>query len=177
VGYFGAAERFASIGLGLMAPLAQVFIPTISRQLHLGDTEGANQTTRRGAVLLMGYGLLACCAAFALSPLVLPLILGASFAHSAHILQIFAWMFPFVAFNEFIAGYVLLPRRKDRLLASVGIGTALLNLMVALVLAPHYGAVGLALSRVIGEATLSAVLMVIIIRLKLIHLIPGIERL
>lgn len=176
VGYFGAAERFAAIGLGLMGPAAQVFIPTITRQLSLGDAEGAHQTTRRGAVLLMSYGLIACCGALTLSPLVLPLILGASFAHSAHILQIFAWMFPFVAFNEFIAGYVLLPRRKDRLLASVGLGTAVLNILVALILAPRFGAVGLAFARVIGEATLSVILLAMMARLDLIRLIPGFGR-
>ncbi|MGF6855354.1 lipopolysaccharide biosynthesis protein [Paraburkholderia sp. CI3] len=106
----------------------------------------------------------------------LALILGAAFAHSAHILQIFAWMFPFTAFNEFIAGYVLFPRRKDRMLATVGIGSALLNIIVALVLAPGCGAVGLALARVISETTLSAMSMAIVIRLRLIRLIPGCER-
>jgi PST family polysaccharide transporter len=85
-------------------------------------------------------------------------------------------MFPFAAFNEFIAGYVFLPRKKDRLLATVGIASAFVNILLALVLAPHYGAVGLAFARVIGETTLSAMLMVIMIRLRLVLLIPGCER-
>jgi O-antigen/teichoic acid export membrane protein len=176
VGYFGAAERFATIGLGLMGPAAQVFIPTITRQLAQGDMDGAHQTTRRGAVLLLGYGLLICCGALTLSPFVLPLILGASFEHSARILQIFAWMFPFAAFNEFVAGYVFLPRKKDRLLATVGIASGLLNIVVAVILAPRYGAVGLALARVIGETVLSIMLMGLMIRLGLIGLVPGCER-
>jgi O-antigen/teichoic acid export membrane protein len=176
VGYFGAAERFATLGLGLMGPAAQVFIPTITRQLAQGDTDGAHQTTRRSAALLMGYGLLIFCGALALSPFVLPLILGASFEHSAHILQIFAWMFPFAAFNEFVAGYIFLPRKKDRLLATVGIGSGLFNVVVALILAPRYGAVGLALARVIGEAIMSVMLMVLVIRLEMVSLIPGGQR-
>jgi O-antigen/teichoic acid export membrane protein len=176
VGYFGAAERFATIALGLMGPAAQVFIPTITRQLAQGDMEGAHETSRRSATLLMGYGLLIFCGALALSPFVLPLILGASFEHSAHILQIFAWMFPFAAFNEFVAGYVFLPRKKDRLLATVGIASGLFNVVVALILAPRYGAVGLALARVIGETMLSIMLMGLVIRLELVGLVPGGER-
>jgi PST family polysaccharide transporter len=176
VGYFGAAERFATIALGLMGPAAQVFIPTITRQLAQGDMEGAHETTRRSATLMMGYGLLIFCGALALSPFVLPLILGASFEHSAHILQIFAWMFPFAAFNEFVAGYVFLPRKKDRLLAIVGIASGFLNVVVALILAPRYGAVGLAVARVIGETMLSVMLMGLVIRLELVSLIPGGER-
>ena len=173
VGYFGAAERFATIALALMGPAAQVFIPTITRQLSQGDMEGAHETTRHGATLLMGYGLLIFCGALALSPFVLPLILGASFEPSSHVLQIFAWMFPFAAFNEFVAGYVFVPRRKDRLLAGVGIASGGINLAAALFLAPRYGAIGIAFARVIGEAILSVLLMGLLIRLELLGLVPG----
>lgn len=176
VGYFGAAERFATIALALMGPAAQVFIPTITRQLAQNDLEGAHETTRRGATLLMGYGMLIFCGALALSPFVLPLILGASFGPSAHVLQIFAWMFPFAAFNEFVAGYIFLPRRKDRVLAVVGIASGLINLIAALILAPMFGAIGIALARVIGEAILSVLLIGTVIRLELVGLVPGGQR-
>ena len=121
VGYFGAAERFAAIGLSLMAPAAQVFVPTISRQLAQGDHDGARATTRRGGALLIGYGLLAFCGALVLSPLLLPLILGEAFAPSAPVLQCFAWMFPFAAFNQFISFYMFVPLEKDRSLALAGV--------------------------------------------------------
>jgi O-antigen/teichoic acid export membrane protein len=176
VGYFGAAERFATIGLALMGPASQVFIPTITRQLAQGDKEGAHVTTRRGATLLMGYGLLVLCGALTLSPFVLPLILGPSFEPSARVLQIFAWMFPFAAFNEFVAFYVFVPRRKDRLLAIAGVAAGLMNLAAALFLAPRYGALGMASARVVGEATLAMILMGTMVRLRLVGLVPGAER-
>ncbi|CAB3776297.1 hypothetical protein LMG28614_00186 [Paraburkholderia ultramafica] len=176
VGYFGAAERFATIGLALMGPASQVFIPTISRQLAQGDKDGAQATTRRGATLLMGYGLLILCGALTLSPFMLPLVLGAAFEPSARVLQVFAWMFPFAAFNEFVAFYVFVPRRKDRLLAIAGVVSGAANLAAALYLAPRYGAIGMASARVIGEITLAAMLMGIMIRLELICLVPGAER-
>jgi PST family polysaccharide transporter len=176
VGYFGAAERFATIGLALMGPASQVFIPTISRQLAQGDKDGAHATTRRGATLLMGYGLLILCGALTLSPFVLPLILGAAFEPSARVLQVFAWMFPFAAFNEFVAFYVFVPRRKDRLLAIAGVVSGVANLAAALYLAPRYGAIGMASARVVGEITLATMLMGIMIRLELISLVPGAER-
>ncbi|MGV2288059.1 oligosaccharide flippase family protein [Trinickia sp. YCB016] len=176
VGYFGAAERFATVGLSLMGPAAQVFVPTISRQLAQGDKEGAHATTRRGAMLLMGYGLLVFCGALALSPLVLPLIFGAAFEPSARVLQCFAWMFPLVAFNEFVAFYVFVPRKKDRPMAIAGVISGLANLAAALILAPRFGAIGMAFARVIGELTLSVVLMGIMIRLDLIGLVPGATR-
>ena len=176
VGYFGAAERFAAIGLSLMGPASQVFIPTISRQLAHGDKDGAHATTRRGAFLLMGYGILVLCCVLTLSPFVLPFILGPAFEPSTHVLQIFAWMFPFSAFNVFVGLYVFVPRKKDRLLAIVGVVSALINLALALFLAPRYGAVGMASARVIGEATLAMMLLGIMIRLELVGLLPGARR-
>jgi O-antigen/teichoic acid export membrane protein len=176
VGYFGAAERFATIGLSLMGPAAQVFIPTISRQLAQGDTDGARASSRRGATLLMGYGVLALLAALSLSPFLMPLILGQAFTPSAHVLQCLAVMFPFAAFNEFVAFYVFVPRQKDRLLAIAGITSGLANLAAALFLAPLYGAMGMAVARVIGEATLTIMLVGLMIRSDMIGLIPGVGR-
>ncbi|WP_206952544.1 lipopolysaccharide biosynthesis protein [Trinickia acidisoli] len=173
VGYYGAAERFASIGLSLMGPASQVFIPTISRQISQNDHHGARVTTRRGAALLLGYGFLALGGALVLSPYVLPLILGKAFAPSAHVLQRFAWMFPFSAFNQFVGFYVLLPRKKDRLMAIAGLMSAAANLTSALLLAPHYGALGMALARVIGEGTLSTTLLVFAWRTGLLGAIFG----
>jgi O-antigen/teichoic acid export membrane protein len=68
-------------------------------------------------------------------------------------------MFPFAAFNQFAGFYVLVPRNKDRLLAIAGVASGLANLAAALYLAPRHGAIGMALARVIGEATLSLLLL------------------
>jgi PST family polysaccharide transporter len=124
----------------------------------------------------MGYGLLILCGALTLSPFVLPLILGPAFEPSALVLQIFAWMFPFAAFNVFVALYVFVPRRKDRLLAIAGAVSGLISIAAALFLAPRYGAAGMASARVVGEATLAMMLLGITIRLELIGLVPGAQR-
>jgi O-antigen/teichoic acid export membrane protein len=164
VGYFGAAERFATIGLSLMGPAGQVFIPTITRQLAQGNHAGARTTTRRGAILLMSYGMLALCGALALSPVLLPLILGKAFAPSAQVLQCLAFMFPFAAFNQFVGFYIFVPRRKDRLLAIAGVTSGLANLGAALILAPRFGAIGMAAARVTGEFILSGMLLFFLAR-------------
>jgi O-antigen/teichoic acid export membrane protein len=150
-----------------------VFIPTISRQLAHGDMRGARATTRRGATLLLGYGLAALAGALLLSPLLLPMILGAAFKPSAHVLQCFAWMFPFAAFNQFVGFYVFVPRKKDRLLAIAGLMAGMANLSAALWLAPNHGAMGMALARVIGEATLSTMLLCLAVHAGLIREVFG----
>jgi hypothetical protein len=54
--------------------------------------------------------------------------------------------------------------------------SGLINLAVALFLAPRYGAVGMASARVLGEATLATMLLGITIRLQLVGLLPGAQR-
>ncbi|MGV7243191.1 hypothetical protein ACRXB1_15620, partial [Caballeronia sp. M23-90] len=117
-----------------------------------------------------------CLAALSLSPFLMPLILGKAFTPSAHVLQCLAVMFPFAAFNEFVAFYVFVPRQKDRLLAIAGITSGLANLAAALFLAPLYGAMGMAVARVIGEATLTVMLVGLMIRSDMIGLLPGVGR-
>ena len=68
------------------------------------------------------------------------------------------------------------PRKKDKLLALTGVVSALVNLASALVLAPRFGAMGMASARVIGEAALSVTLLAVLIRLELVGLLPGAER-
>jgi hypothetical protein len=89
------------------------------------------------------------------------------------VLQRFAWMFPFSAFNQFVGFYVFLPRQKDRLMAVAGLMSAAANLGSALLLAPHFGALGMASARVIGEATLSMTLLVFAWRTGLLNAIFG----
>ena len=155
-----------------MGPAGQVFIPTISRLLAQGDHKGAQAATRHGAVLLLGYGLVALCGALLLSPWLLPRILGAAFSPSGHVLQCLAWMFPFAAFNQFVAFYVFVPQKKDQLLSAAGLVGALMNLGAAMYLAPRYGALGMAYARVIGEMTLSSMLLYLSVRSGLAGYLP-----
>lgn len=58
-------------------------------------------------------------------------------------------------------------------MAVAGLMSASANLTSALLLAPHYGAVGMALARVIGEGTLSLTLLVFAWRTGLLGAIFG----
>jgi hypothetical protein len=87
-------------------------------------------------------------------------------------------MFPFAAFNQFVGFYVFLPRKKDRLMAVAGLMSAAANLGSALLLAPAFGAMGMATARVIGEAALSATLLIFAWRTGLLsaifaRVVPG----
>ena len=172
VGFFGAAERLASVGLGLMLPAGQVLVPTITRRLSNHDsTADAYRLMRKGTVLTTGFGMGCLVGALVLSPYLIPLILGPGYEPSMRIMQIFGLMYPFAAFNHAIRSYVLLPLRQDSQILKATVVGAASSLIVTFLLADNYQGAGVAAARVLGELVTSAILLVVVVRRRKFRLI------
>jgi PST family polysaccharide transporter len=150
VGYFGTAERFAAVGLGLLGPATQVLMPTIS-SLHRDGSTRATDLARLGLMLEVGYGLCVCVGGLTLAPIVLPWVMGHDFQASSRILQVLCCLFPFATFSHALQSYVLIPLRHERVLKLTTGFAAGVNLVVIVVAAPLWGAFGVALARVLAE--------------------------
>jgi PST family polysaccharide transporter len=164
VGYFGTAERFAAVGLGLLGPATQVLMPTIS-SLHRDGSTRATELARKGLLLEVGYGLCVCVAGVTLAPIVLPLAMGHDFAASSRILQVLSCLFPFATFSHALQSYVLIPLRHERILKLTTAFAAGVNLIVILLAAPIWGALGVAVARVLAELAGSCAMLVAVSRL------------
>jgi PST family polysaccharide transporter len=173
VGYFGTAERFAAVGLGLLGPATQVLMPTIS-SLHKDGSSRATDLARKGLLLELGYGLCVCVGGVTLAPFVLPLAMGHQFDASIRILQILSCLFPFATFSHALQSYVLIPLRHERLLKLTTGFAAGVNLIVILIAAPVWGALGVALARVLAEVAGACAMLVAVARIgELQRLFPG----
>jgi PST family polysaccharide transporter len=150
VGYFGTAERFAAVGLGLLGPATQVLMPTIS-SLHRDGSTRATELARKGLLLEVSYGVCVCIAGVTLAPIVLPWAMGREFQASSRILQVLSCLFPFATFSHAIQSYVLIPLRHERLLKLTTGFAAGVNVLVIVIAAPIWGAFGVALARVLAE--------------------------
>ena len=163
VGHFGAAERFAALGLTLMVPANQVMISTVAAGLSRPEDELRTFRLMRNALMILGlFGIVMCVAALALSPIVIPLVLGPSFQPSVAIFQIFALTFPLAAFNQVIGMYILLPLRQDRFVARATLTGMVCNLLCIVMLASDFHGYGVAAARVMGELATSLVLMFVL---------------
>lgn len=166
VGWYGAAERIASVGLALLQPANQVLIGTVSRRLGAPDGEESGFTLmRQGLIALTGLGLLMLVGSWLLSPLVLPLVLGPEFTASIPILLVLSVMFPFAAFTQVVNGYVLIPLRLDWTVSRVGMLGAGLTLCLVLVLGKLFEGAGVAWARVLGSM-LTALVLIQVLRQK-----------
>lgn len=150
VGAFGAAERLVAVGLSVMGPAGQIFVPKITA-LFLKDVDAAHALIRKALLLLVGIGVAGLLCSLVLGPWVVPLIFGAGFESSVGILQCLAILFPISALNLVLSSYVLIPQHKESLLAKVILVGAAISLVCAVPLGIYHGGMGMAVARLIGE--------------------------
>jgi PST family polysaccharide transporter len=164
VGYFGSAERFATLALSLLGPAAQVFLPRLTK-LQLEDERAAFRLAGNLILIEITFGVLAGTFAFLFAPIALPFILGKSFGPSAAVLQVLALLLPFAAVTHSLSNYILLPLRRERQ-TLIGISTgALAMLACAPFLVGKFNAVGMAEARIFGEIIASLVMSIVCWRL------------
>ncbi|GAB2888986.1 hypothetical protein GCM10027046_16770 [Uliginosibacterium flavum] len=157
VGHFGAAERLASVGLAVMGPAAQVFVPRITA-LFAQDHAAAYRLVRKAALLLLAVGFSGCVLASVLAPWGIPLIFGAGFESSVPVLRLLAILFPLNACIQILGMYVLVPLYKESALMRCALAGAAVNILLALFLGSHSGAMGMAVARVLGECITAGLL-------------------
>lgn len=153
VSSFGIAERLIAAGLSLMSPAAQILVPKVTYMVGK-DPCRANRLTRRIFVLFFSGAIIAALMTVMLSAWLIPLVFGAGFAHSVPVLNLMVFVLPVSVCTQVLGMYFLVPRKLERLLARAGVLSAIVNLACAIPLASHWGALGMASARLIGELTM-----------------------
>ncbi|SDF96090.1 oligosaccharide flippase family protein [Paraburkholderia phenazinium] len=157
VSSFGVAERLIAAGLSLMSPAAQILVPKVTYMIGR-ETFRANRLTRRIFVLFFSGAAMSVLATVSLSGWLIPLVFGVGFEHSVAVLNLMVFVLPVSVCTQVLGMYFLVPRKLERLLARAGVLSAIVNLACAVPLASHWGALGMASARLIGELTMLAVL-------------------
>ena len=151
VGYYEYADKIANVPLALITALGTVMLPRMTNTLSRGNSvkffeylEDSVQCS-----LFLAFGLAAGIAA--ISPVFLPIFLGANFTESILISQILAFKIIPIAMTNVIGNQILLPSGKDKQYTiSVFIG-AFVNIVVNIALIPAFQAIGAALGTLIAE--------------------------
>ncbi len=176
VGHFGAAERLVSVGLSVMSPAGQIFIPRITA-LFARDENAAYGEVRKALFLLLGTGFAGLACSLLLGPWIVPLIFGHGFEGSVPVLRTLAFVFPLSALSLIVGNYILVPLHQEKILTRITIGGALLNLLIAVPASLAWGAMGMAAARVAGEAVVASLLLHAIWRMGILgRLVAAISR-
>lgn len=157
VGYFGSAERLVNAGLSLMAPMGAIFIPKVTVLFNKDETQ-AFKAVQKVLLALVAIGLAGLLMTTFAGEEIVYLIFGENFGASVPILQTLAIIFPFYAFTLAISTYVFIPLKLEKLLAKITIFGAVVNIVLAFLLASQFAGIGMAYARVISEVTIFVVL-------------------
>ncbi|WP_428419885.1 lipopolysaccharide biosynthesis protein [Methylibium sp.] len=170
VGWYGAAERLAAVGLSLMQPANHVLVGTVSKRISTKSSEASAYRLMRSSFLVMtGFGVALLLGTLLLAKPLVPLILGPAFGPTVGMLNVLALMFPFVAFAQVVSGYVLIPLRRDRLMSAISLFGALVTVALILILAHYREGFGVAVARTCGTVALAAALLFVLHRERLLN--------
>jgi PST family polysaccharide transporter len=134
-----------------MWPVNQALYPKMA-QLAQSDPGGTLKTVRLSLLFLGGLGLVFGLAIFLGAPLFVHLALGPAFRAAVPVLRVFSLWIPLTGLCTVITFQVILPGHLDSQFNIVNFTAALVNIFAALLLAPRFGAIGIAWSAVIGQS-------------------------
>jgi PST family polysaccharide transporter len=150
LGEYAGAERITRVFQQGMWPVNQALYPKLARQAQ-NNPGRAIQTVRLSLFFLGGLGLVFGLAIFLGAPLLVHLVLGPAFQNSVPVLRVFSLWIPLVALSTVITFQLLLPNELDNQFNIANFTAALVGIGAALLLAPGFGAIGIAWSAVVVQ--------------------------
>lgn len=161
VGYYAGAEKIARAFLGLLNPVNQALYPRLSHLVYHARERAVRLA--RVAVAVMGCGGAALGAlVFALAPLLVRMILGPGYDHAVPVLRILSLLLPLIALSYVFGLQWMLPLGMDRAFNAIILTAGIINIGLAVVLAPAYLALGMAWSVVSAETFVTTSIYVVL---------------
>lgn len=151
VGYFAGAEKLVkALFLAGINPLNQALYPRASR-LAARPADMRSDLTSRALVLFIALGALAGTAVLIAAPALVRIVLGPGYEPAVASLRVLALLLPILAASSGLVMQRMLPAARDRTLVAVTMAAGALNVLLAAVLVPRLGHVGMALAVVVTE--------------------------
>lgn len=172
VAFFAAGEKLCRPAAWLLHPINVALLPRLSNLVgHSPDKAGQ----LAGVVLLLvgaigiGFGL----SIAVLAPWLVVLLFGPQYDAAVTVLRVMAVIVPLIVINAALVAQWLIPHGMDRAINVVTIAGTLLNLILALLIAPFYGALGMAWVTVMVEGVILIGLLAALHRRGLRPLVPS----
>ncbi|MBW6395363.1 flippase [Thermus sp. SYSU G05001] len=150
VGYYAGAEKISKAFLGLLSPVSQALYPRLSHLARSAPLEAA-RLARLGLWTMGLGGVVLGLGVWALAPLLVRLFLGEGYEAAVLPLRILALLVPLIALSNVLGIQWMLPLGLDRPFNAIIVGAGLINLVLAVFLAPRLFHVGMALAVVVSE--------------------------
>jgi PST family polysaccharide transporter len=163
VAFFGSAEKLVRAASSLLAPVSQALYPRINHMV-VHDRPAAAALVRRSLVPIAAIGVATGAAIMIGAPLLTRVLFGPGYEPVTPVLRIMAFLPPILAVGTVLGLNWILPLGRDRAYVRFVLAAGAANLVLAALLAPRYGASGMAVAAVLAEAVVEAGLCWLVLR-------------
>lgn len=152
VAYYAGADKVVRAAISLLGPVSQALYPRVSH-LAASDHDRAGWLIRISLLVVGGAATVfgACIAVTA--PMIIRLLLGPEYEAAVPVLRLLAVLLPIIAVGTVLGIQWALPMGLDRPFSALVIGAGALNILLATILAPRFGPMGMAISVVAAESS------------------------
>jgi PST family polysaccharide transporter len=170
VGYFASAEKISKAVFGLLSPVRDALYPRLS-YLAASSQEAAARLARTGIALMTAGGAVLAAMLCAGAPWVIRILAGPEFTPAVPVLRLMAALPLLLSVTYSVGLQWLLPLGRDKDVNRIILCGGVLNLLAAFLLAPRFGALGMAAS-VLSAELFVAISMVLVVW-RSTHLLHG----
>ena len=155
VAFFAAGDKLCRPIAWLLQPVNTALLPHLS---HLVEArpDRAQQLAELTLLLQGATGIAFGLVVALTAPWLVDLLFGPGYAGAVVVLQLMAAIIPLIVLNGALITQWMIPHGLDRPLNTVAVGSTGLNLVLALILAPRFGALGMASVTVVIESFILA---------------------
>jgi PST family polysaccharide transporter len=150
VGYYSAAEKIVKSFLGLLGPISQAAYPRFSK-LAAESRQRALLWGRRMLLLMGSAGFAFSLVILVGANLIVFILLGPRFGPSILVMRVLAFLPFLIALSNVLGIQLMIPFGKDRAFTLILFGAGVLNVSLAVVLAPLWQAAGMAVAVLLSE--------------------------
>lgn len=155
VAFFAAGDKLCRPVAWLLQPINTALLPRLSHLVGASPDE-AKQLAALTLFLQGATGILLGAAIGLFAPWLVDLLFGARYTAATPVLRVMAAIIPLMVLNGALVSQWMIPYALDRLLNAVIIISSALNVVLALLLAPPFGALGMAWVTVVAESFILA---------------------
>jgi len=155
VAIYSGAEKISKAVLGLLTPITQVLYPRFS-ELTKNSYNDAQILFKQSLVVMSAIGFAMSVGIYLSSDLLVKIILGVEFQEASSILKILASLPILITISNVLGIQWMVPNGMEKAFNKIIIISGLLNLSLAVILAPYFQAAGMAWSVVISELVVTS---------------------
>jgi PST family polysaccharide transporter len=151
VAFFAAGEKLCRPAAWLLYPINAALLPRLS-ELVGHSPDAASRMAGISLMVMLGIGGAFGLAIGVLAPWLIELMFGPAYQVAVPVLRVMAVLVPLIVLNGVLVSQWLVPHGLDRALTVVILSGGVANLLLALVVAPRWQALGMAWLTVAIEA-------------------------